>query len=277
MKRDAANRSRAITWRVVSGAAVLLIWTFFPIAWVILTSLKGDRLQFSIPPVLLFPPTLVHYARLLHDADFSRFYLNSLAIAVFSTSAVLAVAIPAAYAHARLRFPGRTASLALLIGIRTMPPVTVVVPLFIYFRRLGLMDTYLGMVLLYTAFFAPFGVLMLKTFFDGVPQEVDDAAAIDGASPIRRLLLHLTPIGPGVAAVAVLSFISSWNEFLFAFVFTAREAKTIPVALAMFVGETGIDWGTMTAGATVVMVPSVVLAWLVQRHLVRGLTAGALK
>ncbi len=259
------------------GVVALLGWTFLPILWVVAASVKPERLQFAIPPAFVFRPTTIHYASIVRDPEFSRFYLNSLLIAAASTLVVLAISIPAAYAHARLRFPGRAASLASLVGIRAMPPVAVIAPLFLFFRRLGLMDTYQGMVLLYSAFFASFAVLMLKTFFDGVPQELDDAAAIDGATPAKRLGTHLLLIAPGLAAVAVLAFVSSWNEFFFAFIFTARAAKTVPVALAMFVGETGISWGPMTAGATLVMVPSVALAWLVQRHLVHGLTSGALK
>lgn len=271
------RRSRRAHPLVVPGVIGLLAWTFLPIFWVILASFKQERFQFAIPPVFFFHPTMVHYAGIFRDPEFSRFYLNSLIIALVSTLVVLAVGAPAAYAHARLRFPGRALSLAFLIGIRAMPPVAVVAPLFLFFRRLQIMDTYQGMVLLYSTFFVSFAVLMLKTFFDGIPQELDDAAAIDGASPTKRLLMHLLLVAPGLAAVAVLSFVSSWNEFFFAFIFTARAAKTVPVALAMFVGETGINWGAMTAGATVVMVPSVVLAWLVQRHLIQGLTGGALK
>lgn len=255
----------------------LVVWTFLPIIWVMVSSVKEERFQFAVPPVLLPRPTAAHYVTILRDAEFMRSYVSSSVIAAGSTLAILALAIPAAYAHAHLRLPYRSISLTLLVGIRAMPPVAIVVPLFLFFQRLRLMDTYQGMVLLYVAFFVSFAVLMLKTFFDSVPQELDDAAAIDGASPARRLLTNLPLVAPGLAATAVLAFVSAWNEFFFAFIFTAREAKTVPVALAMYVGETGIHWGTMTAGATLVMVPSMVLAWTVQRYLVQGLIGGALR
>jgi multiple sugar transport system permease protein len=156
--------------------------------------------------------------------------------------------------------------------------VAATVPLFLLYQRFQLMDTRLGLVLLYSSFFVSFAVLMMKAFFDEVPIEIDEAAMIDGAGRLRVLLTILLPVvAPGTAATAIFAFISSWNEFFFALVFTSGEAKTAPVALASFVGEAGVEWGTTAAGATTVMLPSLLLIWGAQRYLVRGLVIGAVK
>ena len=260
------------------GAALLIGWTLVPILWLVLSSFKPERIVYAMPPAFVFTPELTHYRAILLNPDFTRSFMNSAAIAVCSTLIVLALTVPAAYAHVHLRFRRSAASLLGLVAIRAMPPVAVVVPLYLGFRTLRLLDTYSGVTLLYTCFFASFAVLMLKSFFDEVPHEVDEAAAMDGGTPLRRLWsIHLPPVAPGLAAAAVLTFVSSWNEFFFAFVFTARQARTVPVALAMFVGETGIDWGAMAAGATLAMLPSLVLAWFVQRYFVKGLMAGSVR
>lgn len=266
---------QALVWL---GIASVLFWTLFPIYWLVSISLKTRVQIFSMPPLFAFAPTAENYQRILAEMNFGRYFLNSLIIAGASTIVVLFAGLLSAYAFSRMRFAGRKFAYFLVLAIRTLPPVAAIPPIFLLYMNLSLKDTPQGMVLLYSAFFVSFAVLMMKSFFDEVPVEIDEAAMVDGCGRLRILWNIVLPVvAPGTAATAIFAFISAWNEFFFALVFTASNAKTAPVALASFVGESGVDWGVMTAGSTIVMLPSLLLIWIIQKHLIKGLAVGAVK
>lgn len=257
---------------------LVLVWTLFPIAWVVMTSFKAEVDSITRPPKFIFTPTLQAYESIFKWGDFRKFFLNTIIISIGTTIIVTTSSAIAGYGFSRFRFPGRVASFFALLVLRTIPPVTAVVPLFIMFRKVGLMDRHLGLILLYSSFLVSFATIMMKAFFDEIPVDLEECAMVDGCGRMGAFFRICLPlVAPGLAGTAIFALISSWNEYFFALMFTSRVAKTVPLALAYFVGETGIEWSNMSAGATLVMAPSLFLTWLVQRNLVRGLTMGAVK
>jgi multiple sugar transport system permease protein len=265
-----------------------LIVAVIPIVWTILTSLKPGRQTFALPPVLLFMPTLESYLALFGrradlgyravDINFWFYMRNSLVAAVGSSLLTLGVSSLAAYGLSRFYFRGKRLITFAIVSTRMLPPIGAVVPLFLVMHEINLLDTHIGLILVYTAFNIPLAVWMLRGFMDELPKELDEAALIDGCSRFgvaARIILPL--IGPGLGATAVFSFLLCWNDFAIAFVLTSRAATTLPVIVLSFIVEEGVMWGQMSAAVTCAMLPAVVLLVLAQRHMVKGLTLGAVK
>jgi multiple sugar transport system permease protein len=265
-----------------------LIVAVIPIAWTILTSLKPGRQTFALPPVFLFMPTLESYLALFGrradlgyravDINFWFYMKNSLVAAVGSTLLTLGVSSLAAYGLSRFYFRGKRLITFAIVSTRMLPPIGAVVPLFLVMHEVNLLDTHIGLILVYTAFNIPLAVWMLRGFMDELPKELDEAALIDGCSRFgvaARIIMPL--IGPGLGATAVFSFLLCWNDFAIAFVLTSRAATTLPVIVLSFIVEEGVMWGQMSAAVTCAMLPAVVLLVLAQRHMVKGLTMGAVK
>lgn len=204
--------------------------------------------------------------------------VDSIIVAVGSTALAITIATFAAYALSRMRFAGQHHFVLWVLSTRMMPPVAVVIPMFFIYKEIGLLDTYTGVILVHALMNLPLAVLLLKSFFDDIPAEIDEAALIDGASRwlIFRKIVAPMAIG-GVAATAVLCFIFSWTEFLFVLTLTQTGLKTVPVVSSTFVTSTGTAWGKMAALGVGAMVPAFVFILLVQKNLVRGLTLGSLK
>lgn len=299
----AARRARGrLAWqaiRTVASAAIALLF-FLPIFWWGLNSIKPTTEIFAIPPSVTFAPTLDWYRVVLGNADptrlnieqggatgagsgitkfFSLPYLgNSFLIGLISTLLVLILATPAAYALSRFRLRRRKDIAFWILSQRMLPPVAAAYPLLVMFQRFGWVDTYHGLILVHTAINAPLAVLLLLSFFDEVPRELDDAAMIDGASrfgAFRQVILHY--VRGGLMATAVLAFIFSWNEFLLVLVLTTGKIQTVPYASSTFTTNFATEWGYLAALGTASVVPIFVFILLVQRHLVRGLTLGAVK
>ncbi len=250
----------------------------FPIVWTVLTSLKTPLQTFAIPPVWTFRPTLVNYRSVFEQQPFARYLLNSIIIALGSTGLALGVGVPASYAFSALKFRGREIFLIATIGLRMLPPIALVVPLYSIVRSLGLLDTHLALVLIYAMFNAPFVIWMLKGFFDEIPEDVRHSALVDGCSHARVLWRIVVPLAaPGLFATAVFTFILSWNDFIFALFFTTTKATTLPVAVSGFITEEGVRWGNVGSGGAIILLPVIAFTLLVQKYLVRGMTAGAVK
>lgn len=274
-----ADRVLVKAGKAVAVAAVVA-WSIVPIAFIVLSSFKPGRDIFAVPPKLLFEPTLLHYQHLWQRwGSFFDGLLNSLIVT--AGSAVLAVAVSslAGYAYSRHRGRVLAGSVYLLIGVRLIPPIVVTLPLFPIVNLLGLNDTHLVLILLYTSFFVSLGTILMRTFIDQVPRELDEAATIDGAgrlTVLRRIVLPLA--APGMLAVAVFVVVFAWNEFLFAFIFTATRAKTAPFVLSEMISSVdGVDWGVLFAAATIQLLPVLLFVIAMNRFLVAGLTAGATK
>jgi ABC-type glycerol-3-phosphate transport system permease component len=268
--------------RLVTAAAAAAVTTacLFPVVWMALSSFKLPEELYSAPPTWLpAQPTLLNYGRVLLVSNIPRYLVNSLIISVGSTALALPLAVFAAYGFARFRFPGRRASLALVLAGQFLPTAAIVVPLFVALRALGLVNTYLGLILVYLVLTLPLSVWMLTGYFRAVPAELEEAALVDGASRLAVLFRITLPLSlPGVLSVFVYAFVTTWNEFVFALVF-ARDphVKTLPIAIAELMSEVDTDWGAVAAASLVMALPILVAFLLMQRHFVRGITAGAVK
>ena len=272
------------TRRLREGAVRIVIVGLFimfvlvPLYWVIVTSIKPSKDYLTVPPVW-FPaePTLVHYTAALFSYRGLQGLINSLIISSAATllSAVLGTMM--AYSLARFRTGGQHLAFWVL-SQRFLPPVAIVLPIFLLFRGWGLYDTHIGLILAYTFMTLPLSVWMMYAYFRQLPKSLEDAALVDGLSRWQAFRLVAVPLAaPGIAAAAVFIFISVWTEFFFALILTSRYAFTLPTIFRAFLGFQGAQYGEACALATTSLVPSIVLGMLVQRHLVRGLTLGALR
>ncbi|WP_210249272.1 carbohydrate ABC transporter permease [Neorhizobium alkalisoli] len=262
--------------------AIGLFYILFPFYWMIVNSLKPSAELFATP--LSYWPrqlTLDNYRAVLADGSFVRSIFNSFVVAGGATILSLALSSMAAYALARYRFAGKQATLYIILGMSTFPQIAVLGGLFTLARALGIYNTYWALILSYMIFTLPFCVWVLTSFVKEIPDTLDEAATIDGASAWQILWKVIIPLaGPGLVATGLLSFINAWNEFLFALTLTAdNQARTVPVAVALFSGQSEheLPWGKITAASTVVTVPVVLLALMFQKRIVEGLTSGAVK
>ena len=266
---------------IFTGLALLLMLAFlFPVFWVVLTSIKNRNDIFTWPPVFVFPPTFDSYGKFLSGGPYSILpqLVNSLAISLGAVAVTILCAGLAAYAFSRFKFRFRFSLLMVVLGTRLLPPVTALVPVFLSFNRLGLVDTKFGLIFIYTALNIPFSIWMMKSYIDSVPVELEESAQIDGCTRLRSLVHVLLPLAaPGIVAVAIFVFRVSWNEFMFAFIFSSTNARTMPIRIAETVGELQIFWTDMAALTVILMIPALIFCFFMQKNLVKGLTAGALK
>lgn len=262
------------------AVVAILFWSLFPILFIAMSSLKPGQDIFAVPPKWLFTPTFRHYAELWRSwGVFFDGLMNSLLITVGATLLAIVASACAGYVYSRHSGRWLNASMGGLIIARLIPPIVVTLPLFPIVNWLGLNDTHLVLILLYATFFVSLGTVLMRTFMDQIPRELDEAASMDGASRLTILRKVIAPLAmPGVLAVAVFVIVFSWNEFLFAFIFTTTKAKTAPLVISEMIGAVeGVEWGVLFAASTVQLVPVLAFVILMQKHLVAGLTAGAVK
>jgi multiple sugar transport system permease protein len=262
------------------GIAAALIFFLFPFAWILTTSLKGGEDYFTFPPVWIpTDPSLVHYQGLFTRGNGWLYFKNSLAIASMSMFAALFFSVPTAYSIARFRFGGTLFSNFLLL-LRTMPAIALVIPIYVLYSKLGMTNTYIGLVLLNAVFYIPFAVWLMIGFIRDVPVEIEEAALIDGCSRLQTLIRVVIPIVlPGLAVVALFAFIVTWNEFLFAVILTGAETKTMMVLVSSYTSGSPTDtfFGEASASVVLGILPCFVVAFALQRYLVKGLALGAVK
>ncbi len=260
----------------------VVVYSVFPFYWALISSFKPSDALFSPDPSFLpIPFTLDHYRNVFFQANFGRNLLNSLIVAGGATLLSLTLGALAAYALGRLPFPPRNAVLYIVLGMTMFPQIAVLGGLFILLRQAGLFNTHLGLILSYLLFTLPFTVWVLVGYFRGLPRELEEAAYVDGATPLQTLVKVMLPLtGPGLVTTGLLAFIATWNEYLFALTFTVGDnVRTVPPAIASFGGASPfeIPWGSIMAASVVVTVPLVVLVLVFQNRIVAGLTAGAVK
>jgi multiple sugar transport system permease protein len=261
------------------GLAAALVFFLAPFFWIVTTSLKGNEDFFAFPPAWIpSEPSLAHYVGLFTRASGLRYFLNSLLISSLSMLAALLVSLPTAYSIARWRFGGGLLS-AFLLVLRMLPAIALIIPIYVMYRALGLTNSYLGLVLVYTVVYIPFAVWLLVGFLRDFPIEIEEAALIDGCSRVRALVAVVVPvIAPGLAVVALFAFIATWNEFLFAVVLTGIETKTMMVLVTTYTsGGTDMFYGEASASVVLGVLPAFAVAFLLQRYLVKGLALGGTK
>lgn len=253
--------------------------TIVPIYWMIATSLKTTSQMVASPPLFAFSPTFENYLALAGRSRWLiRNLFNSVSITALSSFFTLFIGSMAGFSFSRYRFPGHSFLAFTVLWTRTLPPIVAIVPLFLWMSDVGLVDSHLGLAFIYTALNLPFAVWMLKNFFDGVPVELEEAAMIDGCSRVgayRRVTIPLA--APGMAATAIFVAVLAWNEFLFALIFTNVRAKTLPVVVMESIVEDKLYWMDMATIGTIIMLPMFFFAAIIYRHLVKGLSFGAMK
>ncbi len=257
----------------------ILVALMFPLYWMLVASFTAEARLFEAPSLVPSASSLEHYRALFDTRDFLVPMKNSLVVAGLTTILVIPIAALCAYALARMPFPGKRLLLALVLAVSMFPQISIVAPLYLGLRTLGLLNTYPGLVLPYLTFSMPLAIWLLTGFFRHFPKELEEAAMLDGASRFRALREIVLPLAaPGLASTAILTFLYCWNEFLFALSFTlGPERYTVPVAIALFRGRYQVPWGEVLAGALVATIPVVILVLAFQRHIVSGRTAGATK
>ncbi len=255
--------------------AVVLVIMLFPFYWMILTSLRSQVDNVSRVPVWVFTPTLENYQNVIARNNFLTFTWNSFVVAALSTGIGLVLGLPAAYSIARFKQDGL--ALAILIA-RLTPYITYLVPWYLAFRALGLIDTYLALTLTHLIVGMPLIVWIMISFFEGVPQDLEEAAFVDGATRIGAFMRVILPLStPGIVAASILAFIFSWNQFLFSLVLSGPNTRPVPVAVFNFISYGQIDFGGLGAAAVLITLPVVILTLIIQRWIVTGLTMGAVK
>ena len=269
-------QSRALLW-VLLGS--LLVLYGFPFVYLILTSFKTPLDAIAVPPSLLPKTwTLDNYSNALGRDGVVRSLVNSVITATMSTVLSLVLAVPAAYGITRYRTLSGRVFIMFALAARMVPPVAVGIPLVSMVRTLGLIDTPAGLAIAHTTVSLPLSIWLMASFFESVPDELDEAARVDGCGRLQALWYVVIPVVTGGLAVsAIFAFLASWNEFLFALLLTSVRAQTTPIVIANFQTQFGLDWGPMTALAAVYSVPVILLTLVLQRHIVAGLTLGAVK
>lgn len=273
MERGILQRLRA----AVAGWGVALVM-FFPIFWMILAAFKTEPQAIADPPLLFFEPTLRNFQVVLDRANYPHFFTNSVIVSVGSTMLGLVVGLPAAYALAFHPGPRAKDLLVWMLSTKMMPAVGVLVPIYLMFKAAGLLDSRIGLLVLYMLTNLPIIVWMLFTFFRDVPREILEAARLDGARPLRQFVFLLLPLtAPGIASTALLSIILAWNEAFWSINLTVSKATPLTAFIASFSSPQGLFWAKLSAASLLAIGPILVFGWLTQRQLVRGLTFGAVK
>jgi ABC-type glycerol-3-phosphate transport system permease component len=259
-------------------AALLLVWAL-PLGWMVIASLRPEAALYESTPAAAASFGWDHYRALFAERRFWQPVVNSIVVAGATTVLALLVAVPCAYAMARLRFRGKRALMATVLAVSMFPQVSVVPSLFLILRWLGLIDTIPGLVLPYLTFATPLAVWLMTGFFRELPTDLEDAARLDGASRLRAAFEVAVPLAaPAVATTAILTFLYAWNEFIFALSFTVSpNRQTVPVAIALLRGRYQVPWGQILAAAVIASVPVAVVVLAFQRRIVKGLTTGAVK
>jgi multiple sugar transport system permease protein len=275
------TRLLRLVWRIIRPLLIGLVAAVFlvPIGVIILTSFKTQGDALSWPPKIFFRPTLENYRNIFALYPFADYLINSVKVTVASTALSLLFGLPAAYALARFPIWRKEDVAMWFLSLRVLPPIAVVIPFFIMLRNASLLDDPLGLVIIYLTFDIPFVVWVSRGFFREVPLELRDAALVDGCSEFGAFFRIALPLAKGgIAATAILTALFSWNEFIFALVLTSTEhAMTMPVAVTLFIRETGIGWGNIGAAAVIMFLPMFILTLSVQRYIVSGLSLGAVK
>jgi len=260
--------------RVVGIAAVVLAF-LIPLIWMLLASFKRNLDVVDPSKVFSFTPTLNNYDTVFGAQDFGAFIVNSIVVGIGATALALVIGVPAAYGIARFKAQSMT---AFLLMARVIPGVSLLIPWYFLFSQIHFVGTYGVLILTHLFVTMPLVVAIMTSFFDGIPTELEEAAQIDGSSRIGAFVRVVLPLSvPGIATSSILSFIFSWNNFLFALVLSNQETRTLPVAIVNFTSYASVDWGGLMAAAVVITVPVMIVALFAQRYVVSGLTAGATK
>jgi len=268
---------RSIVLAAVAGIG-LAVWVF-PVIWGLLTSFKTERDVLAYPPVWFFKPTLDNYREVIFGASSIMPNLwSSLVVSTSATFFTMLFAIPAAYALARLEYPARRASGFYVLATQMLPPVGLIIPYYLALQKVGALDTYSGLTLIYLTFSLPFAIWLMVSYFEDIPFEMEEAALLDRAGRLRTLWYVILPqVRGGIAVTTIFVFLNAWNEFMFAVVLGGNRVRPVTVAMFNFISVEQTQWARVAAGAMLAMLPVILIGLFAQRHIVKGLTVGAVK
>lgn len=253
----------------------IIIPVLFPFVWMLTSSFKTQVDIVAWPPRLIFTPTLQNYERVFREQNFLKYFINSSIIGISAVAFSLLMGLPAAYSITR--FKQKRLSIFILIA-RLMPGISFLMPWYILFSRLKLMDSYVALILSHMLITLPIIVWIMSSYFETIPVEMEESAMVDGATRQRAFVSVVLPIaGPGIVTSVTLSFIFSWNNFMFSQVLSMEKTKTLPIAIYNFVSYAEVDWGAVMAAAVAIMAPAIILTMIFQKYVVKGLTMGAVK
>lgn len=263
---------------IYTAVIIAVILSLAPIVYLLITSFKPPELTFNLPPVWIFTPTLKNYAEVITGGNFFKYFMNSLVVALSTTLIALVLGAFAAYGFARFRFRGSFWLRMSVLIPQMLPPITIIVPLYVLFNGLKLTDSRTALIISYLTFTIPLSIWMMMGFFQDVPEDLEESAMIDGCTRFQALFrVSLPLVAPGLAATAILGFLYCWNEFLYAVILTGRDARTLPVTITSFMTNKAILWGRIAASGSLVLIPVLIFALFAQRYLIRGLSKGAVK
>ena len=268
-------------WQEVIRFALIgvgLIWSLGPLFLMYTASFKTDDILQRLPPVMIFTPVLDNYVRLL-ETPFMQYLWNTIVVATSTTILSLVFGSLAAYSFTRFRFPGSDSLPLFYLVMRMLPRFVLVIPYYLLMREVGLLNTTASLVLAYTSFSLPFVIWLMIGFFKEIPIELEEAGMIDGCTRVQVFIRIVVPlVAPGLAATSIFAFLLGWNELLFSIVLAGRDTRTLPaLATSVVSNERGIEWGPLNAMGSLVLLPVIAMALLVQRHIVKGMTMGAVK
>lgn len=257
----------------------ILILTLFPVIWLFLLSLKTQLQAFTYPPLFFFKPTFKHYYEVVVTSDFLKFFTNSLLISLGEVALSMLIGVPAAYAFRRAQFRFRRGIITWTLATRMLPAMVYVIPFFyVYTQWVRLIDTRLGLIIVYLVFNLPIVVWTMDGFFAQMPRALEEAAKMDGASTFQTFLHIVLPLSTtGLVATSIIVFMWCWNEFIFALVLTRRRALTASIAIVNFMAYEGIEWGSLAAGAMIVLIPVILFSIMIRKYLATAVLGGALK
>ncbi|WP_424767819.1 carbohydrate ABC transporter permease [Paenibacillus sp. sgz302251] len=263
---------------LITLATYMLAFVYFsPVLWLLVTGFKTEGEAINVPPSILFEPTMENF-RQIWDAGASAFLGHSATVSITSTVLALLLGVPAAYALAMLKVKKADDVLFWFISTKMLPAVGIIIPIYLVLKELGLLDSLIALILLYTAMNVPLVVWMMRSFFKDIPYETIEAGRVDGATGLQGFFKITLPlVRPGIISTALLCFVFAWNEFFFGVSLTSTNAATMPVYMSSYMTQQGLFWAKMSSVATLAVLPALVLGWFTQRQLVRGLTMGAVK
>ena len=268
---------RKLALAIVAGIG-LSVWAF-PVLWALMTSFKSERDVLAYPPKFLFAPTLDNYREVLFgSASILPNLGSSIVVATLATLLTMLFAVPAGYALGRLRYPAKRASGFYVLATQMLPPVGLVIPYYLALQKIGMLDTYSGLVAMYLTFSLPFAIWLMVSYFEDVPLEMEEAARLDRAGRLRALWHVIRPqVRGGIAVTTIFVFLNAWNEFMFAVVLGGNRVRPVTVAMFNFISVEQTQWARLAAGAMLAMAPVILIGLFAQRHIVKGLTVGAVK
>jgi multiple sugar transport system permease protein len=263
---------------LAASALVMLVWAF-PVLWTLLTSFKTEVDVLAYPPVVVFEPQWRNYVDVLFGPITILPYMwDSIVVSVSATALTIVLAVPAAYGFARLRFQGKRALGFYTLATQMLPPVGLIIPYYLVLQKIGGLDTYSGLTAIYLTFSLPFAIWLMVSYFEDIPAEMEEAALLDRAGRLRTLWYVILPqVRGGIAVTTIFVFLNAWNEFLFAVVLGGNNVRPVTVAMFNFISVEQTQWARLAAGAMLAMAPVILIGLAAQRHIVKGLTVGAVK